>query len=446
MTAQERAARLRRRAEMFGYDTDNPWAADALRLLHSAPRIYDDLVRAWDVRFPGTVAALERLRVDGWVDHQGPVVIDTRTAEFAQAATRPVDRYLLTAAGKRHLAAIADDERVIHDLFPKLTTANARKVVALAQAFHLDGSHLRFGLSGPAAIDRSGLAERTGRYWVQRLHSSGWLRRLPHQVADTRAVIPAHWRPNATLRRQLRLLVREQIAPAVLAAEFRLDRYRTLADIDPARVGVSGATDWDHDVQAQAVMADLFRSSRCAPEGVFRVEPRHDLGVDDHVPGRFDSDAATVASYLPDVEYRERDSDGRVWRAVLEYERYQSRRDGWAHIERFLGWLHLDALPAERAVLRFVVTSEARVRAYARLVEAFADYAIDHPERMPVNPVMFAVAAAPTLAAADDPLDERLWHRIALPQPQTTDDDAVTRQPVLHHPDHSPYDTYFAAD
>ena len=100
-------------------------------------------------------------------------------------------------------------------------------------------------------------------------------------------------------------------------------------------------------------------------------------------------------------------------------------------------------LPFEPAVLRFVVDSDARVRSYVELIEAFADYCLDHPERLPHNPVLLAVASIDSVCnnpKLTDPLDDRAWYRITLPGSQ-----APTRQPVLHDAQDSPYEEYFGA-
>jgi hypothetical protein len=85
-----------------------------------------------------------------------------------------------------------------------------------------------------------------------------------------------------------------------------------------------------------------------------------------------------------------------------------------------------------------VVDSESRVRSYVSLIEAFADYGLDHPEEMPVNQVTLAVSSVERILAAADPLDPRAWFRIQLPSGEVEQ-----RHPVLHDPKHSPYNDYF---
>jgi hypothetical protein len=435
---------FRQRAETFGFDTPEPWAMPAFRLLFHVPRAYEPLATAWDNRYPGTRSALTRLVELGFVTYQGPVVIDTRTGDTATRSSPSVTRYRTTAKGKRLITELKDDLRVLSDLYSRSDPLNHRGVARLLRALDLDDSHARFGLSAGHAIELSELAPRTGRWWVNKLTADGYLRELLNRYPDTRAVVPAHWRVTRPLCRQLAEVIGAFPAstPASLIVEFRLKRSRFLDDIDPARLGISGATDYDHDVECQRIAAVMLASPRCAHEGLFVLEPRFNLTATRVPQGyRFAATGTERVFYQPDAEFREVDSDG-VRRSVLEYERYQSRRDAWAHIERFLGYLSLTAYPFERATLRFVVDSEARVRSYRQLIEAFCDYTLDHPELLVPNPVTLAVSSADRLLRAPDALDPRAWHRISLPRSSD-----ISASPVLHKlPTNtaSPYDEYFA--
>jgi hypothetical protein len=329
----------------------------------------------------------------------------------------------------------------LSDTFRRITPAQIPKLTKLLSVFDLEQPHARYGLSAPHAIALSGLPERSGRWWVQRLLEEGLITQLPTDLADVRELVPAHWRVTRDLCRQVLKAIIATDAPASLSVEFRLQRSRFLGAVDPARVGVSGATDFDHDIETQRVLAAVLRSSRCLPSGSFMVEPRIGLQANARIePWEFTQDGSEIVFYQPDVELRERDErTGAVRRMVIEYERFQSRRDAWSHIERFLGWLHLRSLPFEGATLRFVVDSEPRVRSYVTLIEAFADQALDHPERLPGNSVVLAVTSTERLLAAPDPLDPKVWFRIALPAGAETG----RGRPVLHT-GVSPYDDYFS--
>jgi len=428
------------RTETFGFDMDKPWALDALRLLFQVPRAYQPLVDAWDLRHPGSMKALSRLTQMGFVEYQPAIIVDTRTGRLAERISVPLPRYRTTSKGHRFSQEVHSDLRVLHDNYPRLTNASSGKVASLLFAFDLDGSHSRYGLSVPHAKTISGLPERSARWWVRKLLADGHLKELALKIPDVREVVPAHWRPTRLLARQLQEVLDEFAGEqaGALKAEFRLGRSRFLGPVDPARVGISGATDFDHDVEAQRILAALLRSPRCVHEKVFNVEPRLVLDTDtSSVPWRFLSGAPGHVFYQPDAELRERDENAVLW-SVVEYERFQSRRDAWSHIERFLGWIHLRALPFESAVLRFVVDSESRVRSYVELIEAFADHVLDNPEVLPANRIVLAVSSVDRVLAASDPLDPRAWFRIALPAGEGT-----PHQPVLHDVKHSPYDDYF---
>lgn len=438
MSARPFAARM----ETFGLDTRKPWALDALRLLFHTPRAYAPLVTAWDRRHPGTRKALDRLVANGFVAYQPGVIVDTRTGRTATEASRRVPRYRTTSKGARLTAGVAEDLRVLEDAFPRTAAGNVDGVIRLLTAFNLEDSHARFGLSAAHAGQISGLPASNVKWWIRRLQADGYLRELPEKVADVREVVPAHWRITRPLCRQLDDVIRAfDSAPDALRIEFRLSRSRFLDDIDPARVGISGATDFDHDIECQRILAALLGSPRCAADGIFAIEPKFTLPLDTATrPWSFHPGADGQLFYQPDAELRERDGVV-VSRSLLEYERFQSRRDAWNHVERFLGFLATTALPFEHGVLRFVVDSTSRERSYVELIEAFADYAIDHRHRLPVNPVVLAVSSTPRVLSAPDPLDPRSWFRVELPRGDGSD---TAARPVLHPAEDSPYDEYFS--
>ena len=426
--------------ETFGFQDDEPWSLQALRLLFAVPRVYGPLLRAWEVRFPGTRRAVEKLVKAGYVAYQPGVRVNTRDGLPVSREGKPVSRFRLTAKGRRILKDAQDDTIALHRVFPRLTPAQALKLVDLLTALDLEQPHARFGISVPHATDLAGMAERTGRWWIQHLLSGGFIVELPQKLADAREVVPEHWRVTKRLTRELRAIIENGENPQqqLLSVEWKLGRSRFLDDIAIARVGVTGATDYDHDVECQKAVAMLLTSERCAHEGSFAVEPRIVLTADNSVsPWLFDEHGPELVFYQPDAEMRERTPAGGIRRSVIEFERFQSRRDAWSHIERFLGWLHLRAHPSETAVLRFIVDSEPRVRSYVDLIEAFADSTIDDPARIPSNPVTLAVSSLDRVLGADDPLADSVWFRVSLPSGAETGG-----VPVLHG-DASPYDDYF---
>jgi hypothetical protein len=434
---------FRQRAETFGLDTADPWALPALRLLFHAPRVYAPLLAAWEQHFPSTRRAVARLVDLGFVAYQPPVKVDVRTGATAPAAGRQLSRFRLSAAGRRLLAEAAEDVRVLEDRFAKLTPANAEGLLRLLEALDVPSDRSRVGISAPHATTLTPLAPRTARWWIRRLHDAGLVRRLDVRAADVREVIPAHWRVTKPLCRQLTEVTNAFPDPwASLQREFRLARVRFLGDIDPARVGIAGNTDFDHDVVAQEIVARLLRSPHTQITGVFELEPRIVLPTDTSVaPWRFAPSADYPSFYQPDAVVIDR-APGVARRNIVEYERKQTRRDAWGHIERFLGYLALQTLPFEPAVLRFVLDTRARERGYVELIEAFADYCLDHPERLPANAVELAVSSVPRLADDGDPLDPQRWFRVTLRPPSGTAPQAPP-DCRLHDTGDSPYDDYF---
>jgi hypothetical protein len=434
--------RFAHRAETFGLDSQEPWALDALRLLFHVPRVFEPLALAWEERSPGMTRALSRLVEDGFVQHQPAVILDARTGESVNRRGRPVARYRTTASGRRLARAAREDARVLQDVFPRLTDANAVEIVDLLWQFDVDDLHAKVGVSAPAAVGRTQLSERTGRWWVRELTQRGYLKELDLRLADQRELVPAHWRVTKELCRQMRAVLDAFPDPhGALRHEFRLQRTKFLQDIDPARIGIDGATDYDHDVAAQRVLARMLQSPSTLAESSFSVEPRWMLTADTScTPWEFSAGGSELVPYQPDAVFVQ-DSGG-LRRNIIEYERYQSRRDAWSHIERCLGYLSLRTFPFENAVLRFVVDTEARLRSYVELIEAFADYAESNPSRLPGNVVELAATTVDRLLVPGDCMDDRRWHRIALP------DASNGALPfggncVLHDVAKSPYNEYF---
>jgi hypothetical protein len=436
-----------RTRETFGLERATPWALPALRLLFSTPRVYEDLAIAWNIHYPGTLRALTKLTALGFVQYQPGVILNTLNGDLASSPSRKVRRYRATASGQRALADFMEDLRNFETVFPRTRPRMVRPVLALLSAFELEDSHARYGLSVNHAITLSGLPPRLARWWFARFLERNWVTEISERYADVREVVPAHWRVTRSLCRQIDVVLTAfPHAPQTLRTEFRLKRSKFLDPIDPRRVGLTGATDFDHDVTTQRIVASMMRSTNYAPEGMFRLEPRLVLPIDQStIPWVFTDPADASVVYQPDaVLTAQEHHQGRVVnrRVVLEYERFQSRRDAWSHIERFLGWLHTRTLSFETANLCFVVDSEQRLRTYVQLIEAFADHIIDHPERIPLNPITLAATTIAKLEKNADPLNLREWSRITLTAPAGSD---TVARPVLHDPEHSPYQEYFGS-
>jgi len=339
------------------------------------------------------------------------------------------------------LAEFTEDGRTFEEAYPRAAAKGRHGAVELLRALSLDDYRARQGVSATAAIGAAGLPVRLGRWWLHQFVESGYVVELEDKLADVREVVPAHWRITRNLCRTLDSVLEEGMY-SHLRSEFRISRRRFLDDIDPVRIGLTGATDYDHDVESQRVVAALLGSDRWVGGGVFSMEPRIVLPVDDHsMPWRFDVGGGNTTFYQPDAELRgSEDLDGRrmIRRYVVEYERFQSRREAWGHIERFLGYMHTKALPEEAGALLFVVDSESRRRSYVQLVEAFADHVHEHQSLSVSNQITLAVASVEGVLGSMDPLNLREWSRIELAKGADT-----VGTPVLHPPESSPYDSYF---
>ncbi len=433
------------RGETLGFGQPDVWAKPALYLLFSVPRVYAPFASAWDKRVPGTLKALKKLTDMGFVQYQEPIIMNTITGEHADAPSRAVDRYRTTAAGKRLLESIEHDSGALQEFTPKTSPENRLGVQNILTQGDVEINKAPNGVSTAYLSSASGLAARTARWWIQRLTERSYLRKLDDKAADTRVVIPGHWRATRLLARHVIDVTGELElfhADSSLRSELRLDRTRFLEDIDPSRVGLGGATDYDHDIETQRAIIELLRSPRFIAKGVFSVEPSFNIRIDSSTqPWEFNKkenkNSRTVA-YQPDAIFKEHSTSG-VRRAVLEYERFQTRRDGWAHIERFMGWAHMSVLVFEPIVLRFVVASTPRARSYTELVEAYYDWIQENNAYRPTHQISLEVASLQDLQDAADPLEPRVWSRLQLPRFEGPGDPI----PVLHSDKYSPYDQYF---
>ncbi len=428
---------LSQRAETFGLGTPTPWALPALRLVFCAPRVFSPLADAWERRHPGSCAALERLVASGFVLHQPPVVIDTVDRAPADAPSRPVARYRITAAGSRLLEEASVDVRVLSDVFVKASASSLEGVLRGLRAL---ASAQGVGLSARGFAAESGMGERVARAWLARLEGRSLVAMKEGLTPDTVVAVPGHWRPSSLLVRQLKELLEDPafLLLSHLGTELGLGRRRQLADIriDPAEY--AGVTDYDHDVRAQAVLAKLVSDTYRVPRSsAVRVEPSLSLLCRPSPEGfTVARESATMRlSYRPDAEFRE-SGLGAPARTVLEYERMQTRRDAWTHMEKFAAMMHQEAFPFEIGILRFVVDGPRRAAAYRDLVAAYAAYIARYPEAAPTNLLRLMVADSRDLLAAADPYDPALWDGVEVRG-------AGAPSMLVHGTDDSPYDDFF---
>ena len=412
---------------------------NVLRLLYSAPRVYKPLLNAWATKHPETSNIIKAMVEMGLVDRQDRIVADTLQRKTTYKSTRSVTRYVLTSKGKRLLKNTKEDTRTLSKNFKKITKAQENKLIKLLEVLSESNTKSINGLSIPYMISKTDMAPRSLRWWVVKLKNDGYITTKPHKQADIREVIPMHYRPTKNLSKKVKDLINDGILPVTLIHELKLNRTRYLSDINPSRLGLSGATDYDHDIQTQKILAKMLLSPKSAANGIFVIEPRLTLNVNKNkIPHAFNNESRDSIFYQPDAETREV-HNGNPVRVAVEYERFQSRKDAWSHVERFLGWLHLKAQPQEQAILRFVVENDKRLTAYVNLIEAFVDSCLDNPQRVPLNDITLSVTTVDRVLTSTDPLSDLNWHRIKLPQSAET-----LREPVIHDEKSSPYHDYFA--
>lgn len=433
------------RLSSLGLGSAKPWSLSALRLVCRVPRTYPQLLTAWDKRYPGTVRAVNRLTELGLLAHQPSIILDQNGNP--QPHTSPkCTRWRITSRGVQALRSPHYDA-LVETSFSFVDPNRSPLVRVVLERLHqvslLPPDQAQLGSSVNSLCVATGLAASSLRRWLTTFAELGWIAELATKHADVREVVPEHWRVTPELCRQLRLLTAAIPGTATMLEDLRLHRRKFLGPVSLSTAAGRGVTDFRHDVLCQSALALILGSERCDAGSVFVVEPHMQLATDLNVrPYTVHRDAAGILPYQPDSAFTEI-IDGQRVRTVVEYERQQSRRAAWNHIERFLGHVSLYALPFERTALRFVLDPYRRIEPYVELIEAFAEYALAYPERMPPNPVMLAVTRLDHLQDAPDPLAPRVWARVALARGSSTDTDTSTL--LVHPPEASPYNDYCAA-
>jgi hypothetical protein len=320
-----------------------------------------------------------------------------------------------------------------------MLSRNYNNISKILISLYLQDTHARFGISITHLASLTKMPTKTVRYWVDVFIKDGYIRKLDRKVSDTRSVIPAHYRVNKLFVKQLSSILESVEDGEVLKKELKLDRGRFLKDINPLRVGISGATDYDHDVDTQIIISNLILSKNIQNNLLFKIEPKFPLYIEknnnDYI---FKKISNNKIYYQPDAQFIETIDGANYW-SILEYERYQNRRDGWSHLEKFIGFVYINALQFEGGIIRFVVNSESRLKSYVKLIEAFADYLVTNKEFCPENDIILAVTTFDTILSAKDPLDSKNWYRIIIPKNQSDD-----KKILFHTEKSSPYNIYFS--
>lgn len=423
--------------DTLGLHTANPWVLPAIRLLFANPRTYEPLVDAWHELHPNTKPAIARLHAHRFALYQPEIIVNTITGDLAYRPSRAVPRYVATKKGRLFVSACLQDAAVFTDRYPRTAPANVTGAVALLNTLALRGTHRNVGLSLQHSATGNPLVYATARWWFTQWLADGYIKLLPFKLGDIRPVVPGHWRMSTAGAAHLTRLCRAIPAWEDLPHELGLSTFRQIAPIDALRVSNTGSTDYDHDIGFQRVLAALLSSPTFVTDAMWRAERVIRLPVNMATdPWTFAHEGNGAVSYQPDGMYTERMPDGKLRAAVLEYERSQTRREAWGHVERFLGYVHTTVPHTQPVVLRFVVDSRTRENTYVSLADAFTDYLRRNPQRAPRNIVTLAVSSKDRLLSAADPLADTQWSRV-------TWTGKGAGAPTVHHADHSPYDEYF---
>jgi hypothetical protein len=168
------------------------------------------------------------------------------------------------------------------------------------------------------------------------------------------------------------------------------------------------------------------------------VEPKFKIKVNKNLNAYISSkDGNNILYYQPDALFFEYIDNTRFF-SILEFERYQNRKDGWIHIEKLLCFAHQNLLPFEGIILRFVVGSEKRLNSYLDLLEAFAHYISINTDKIPNNKIIFSLATTERIYYANDALDDNNWYRINI-----IGSDNAVKNIAIHEQSSSPYSNYF---
>jgi hypothetical protein len=427
------------KVESFGFEDKDPWSLPVIKLMFSLPRLYKPLVLSFEKVYPGTIRYLKFLVKLGFIEYQDDIIIDTKTGKPKKKQSKPQSRYKLSSKGITFHKLVESDIRHLSDKYPKMLSRNYNNISKILISLYLQDTHARFGISITHLASLTKMPTKTVRYWVDVFIKDGYIRKLDRKVSDTRSVIPAHYRVNKLFVKQLSSILESVEDGEVLKKELKLNRGRFLKDINPLRVGISGATDYDHDVDTQIIISNLILSKNIQNNLLFKIEPKFPLYIEknnnDYI---FKKISNNKIYYQPDAQFIETIDGANYW-SILEYERYQNRRDGWSHLEKFIGFVYINALQFEGGIIRFVVNSESRLKSYVKLIEAFADYLVTNKEFCPENDIILAVTTLDTILSAKDPLDSKNWYRIIIPKNQSDD------KKILYHTEKSsPYNIYFS--
>ena len=425
--------------ETFSFDRKkrHPKHLSALQLVYSSPRVFDTLVDAWDVVTPGTRQELERLTSLGLVKTQPAIRMDIRTGKVSTAQPKSVDRWCATASGRRLSQLVAEDSRVLLDTFP-FVDVNEERIATLLSSLVMSDQFTKVGISVSHLSQLTGLSERHVRWWLTHLGKKRLARKLKHRLPDVRTVVPQHWRATKTLTRQINSVAKAFPAttPHNDIALLQVNRAEFLTDITPSRVNLSGATDYEHDITVQNVLAEFLTSPSTPLTGTLRTEPRFALPATTSSRPWVVGSGDEVVIYQPDAVFTHQLASGVQQFSVVEYERFQTRKDGWIHLEKFIAARNTAFSHFDDVTIRFVLPTKQKEAGYTRLCEAFATWVADYSDYLPLRRTHLMVSSVERVTQVPDPLHPKYWARLELPAGNGW-------EMVLHTADFSPYKLFF---
>ena len=434
--------KLDSKSQSFDLEKDKSDYIEVFKVLYATPRLYKDLYNALCQKIPSFKRIMLKLVEQGFVAFQEDIIFNTITGAQAQKASKPVTRFILTREGKKKLQKYVEDPAFFDIDFKKVDASQRNKVVKILTFLDLQPPHSRYGLSVNHLLDLVDFNSRTLRWWLELLVSKNFIQVLPEKFGDVRVVVPAHFRVSRELSRQLETAVNAIGGERnlVLLKTLKLKRSKYLNDIKVARVGINGATDYEHDVDTQVILAKFVLSGSLALSNIFDIEPRITLKAFKNTSGDyvFTENGTSAVFYQPDALFKESQLTGSFAYSFLEYERFQTRKDGWEHIEKFIGFMSQKTLPFEQGILRFVVDGKNRQRVYVKLIEAFTDSVLDNYSLLPKNPLTIKVSTMQAVLNSSNAIKDDIWYSIDLPSGQSE-----SPQPKLHSGS-NPYSDYFA--
>jgi len=422
----------------IGIEKIDSWEYPIIKLLFSFPRIYEPLIDSLDIVYPGLNKYLAKLKKIGFLDYQKGIIYNSRIDKKVDKKIKPQRRFRLTNKGKSFLENIKIDSRILTDYYPKIKIRNINNIINFLDILNLDDNISNQGISLSFISKKLNIPIKNVRYWTGIFSKKGFIKLLPNKISDAREIIPAHYRVNNKFTKHLKYILKNLENGELFITELKLDRRKYLSNINPARIGITGATDYDHDIEVQKVLAKLILSSNIINPMNIISEPKFKIKID-KINGKITcvDNSSNHIYYQPDAFYNEI-IDNIKYYSILEYERFQNRRDGWLHIEKFLAYVHQNLYIFEGGIIRFVVSSEKRLKSYVDLLEGFTHYINENPKRMPNNNIIFSVTSTERIEKSKNALDSSNWFWIAI-NPEKSEKKEI----IIHEENNTPYKSYF---